>query len=823
MKSQIYVITETLLEAVNYLKKQIQQQNVNEIIMISSTMVEAIESVYRSSQQSENEELKQSAEGVLKSFQALIESLNEGDLQTMQTTIQFSLEPNIRKLHKMTEQEEKSEILIGIYDDTYEPEQSYRKERLEALVKEAPRQNTSLVLFTSKDVDFDQEIIHGRVYKDGKFVDQDTRFPDVISNNFPKIYYAQSLEERRLREMIPFTSHTFGNKLSLPKKLLKNPQTADLFIPFIGVTSMRKVNEFFEKNNKAVLKPISSARGENIHFIERVNDKYKVSSGKDVLIVSYLVFKTWIEESIVPEHYILQKYVKTVTKKGEPFDFRAHMQKNEEGKWHLTKLYPRVGSAKGILSNISTGGYTMDIEPFLEQEYGTQAEAIHKRLIEKSFLIAKEIDKNYRMSVDEMGIDLAIDQNQHIWMHESNPGPQSKYHEEERAVHTIGYAKYLAKNKIFYSNEIQEETGFDNQFQAKGSPLTVVDWKEEKPVIGLFTTKTLDDAKLNQVSAYVAAYYNAYFYTFEASDIDLSMNVIRGNVYADGQWVEKIVPFPDVIYDRLRMRGLQPYNLFYEAFDFYGVPMTHTTEAGSIDKLTLYEQLSKYEQLQEHLIPFIKIETHENIEEGLRQYKNLILKPRRGSFAQGIIIIRTIEAGQYLWTVNDKDEELTTQQLKEKLRQLNASQYVAQKFIDSLTKEGQAFDLRFYTMKDVEKNEWTSIGNYVRIGYGRDTIKAMTMGGYQGRLEGFLKRNRPQFTKYKVQQLERFLAEVSSIYENETEGRFLDLAFDILIDEQSNFYLIELNSNRPGSYNMEIELASYAIKACLNILEKEQR
>ena len=46
--------------------------------------------------------------------------------------------------------------------------------------------------------------------------------------------------------------------------------------------------------------------------------------------------------------------------------------------------------------------------------------------------------------MDEVGVDLAIDRNEHIWLYEVNAGPQTKNHEWERAKNTIAYAHYIA-------------------------------------------------------------------------------------------------------------------------------------------------------------------------------------------------------------------------------------------------------------------------------------------------------------------------------------------------------------------------------------------
>nr|WP_054751722.1 YheC/YheD family protein [Piscibacillus salipiscarius] len=81
-------------------------------------------------------------------------------------------------------------------------------------------------------------------------------------------------------------------------------------------------------------------------------------------------FSNLIHEKILPNNYIVQKYINARTKNDEPFDFRAHMQKNGEGKWQITKIYPRTGSSNSIQIDLIKGGNLRDTEEFLINEFG---------------------------------------------------------------------------------------------------------------------------------------------------------------------------------------------------------------------------------------------------------------------------------------------------------------------------------------------------------------------------------------------------------------------------------------------------------------------
>jgi D-alanine-D-alanine ligase-like ATP-grasp enzyme len=45
--------------------------------------------------------------------------------------------------------------------------------------------------------------------------------------------------------------------------------------------------------------------------------------------------------------------------------------------------------------------------------------------------------------LSELGIDFLLDEEDKLWLIETNALPQSSLHEHERAIHTIGYALSL--------------------------------------------------------------------------------------------------------------------------------------------------------------------------------------------------------------------------------------------------------------------------------------------------------------------------------------------------------------------------------------------
>src|SRR5699024_9024854 len=60
-----------------------------------------------------------------------------------------------------------------------------------------------------------------------------------------------------------------------------------------------------------------------------------------------------------------------------------------------------------------------------------------EEILRLSLDVTQHLDKLYGLSLNELGLDFAIDDTGRIWMHEANNGPQTAYHEEERAIEYI--------------------------------------------------------------------------------------------------------------------------------------------------------------------------------------------------------------------------------------------------------------------------------------------------------------------------------------------------------------------------------------------------
>ena len=815
---QIVNILDTLLEASDHLFTLAKNKNHKDSIFLFTTIVETYQVV--SNHLLLDQTMKSSCEGHIinlgKTINSIAKQLEKRKFLKINELLQFSFNPEIKKIKTAlltiysnhTDLVNKS-VSIGVYLCQRNPREAYPEKRIQALVNESNKRNLTIFFFSSKDVDFEREKIAGEVFQNGEWKVKQFPFPDVIHNIFPQAKAIQSKTEKRLRKMIPFTTYGVGDKFYSAKKLVEARKFAHLLVPFKITTDEFIVKKFIEENKIVVLKPIRGRQGQNIYFVDKRKSHYILTEHKKKQSLSPSEFNEWLQTVILKNKnsYMVQKYIKSRTKEGEPFDIRAHVQKDGEGKWQITKIYPRIGNRKSILSNISRGGRADELTSFLSEEFGNAGEKHEQELSRMSLELAHHVDQLYGMAIDELGIDLAIDENGRYWLHEVNGGPQSTYHEEERAVRTIAYTEYIAKNRLFFTNEF-EQYKRKGQFNAKHTDLPRASLNHEVK-IGMLVGKNSESDKFLEACAYVAVMEKVDLFYFTPTDIDYDEMLIKGYFYMNGEWTPQVVEYPDVIYDRLRMRGFKKFNGIYDELD--GIPFTNEFMGDSISKLEVYDKLKETGELENVMIPYQKIERTKDVFHYIDKYEKVIVKPEKGSFAKGVHYIEKIAAGSYLLVEGESERELIQVQLTHYLEDLlKKGSFLVQKYIETRTIDDHPFDIRAHMMKD-GNGDWSIVTIYPRVGMRRATITVMKEGGYIGEIKGFLKRNFKTDVDELNEKIKEWSLKVSQIFETTYNHYMNELGIDFAMDKNRDLFLVEVNVNKPGNTYLEFETAKKGI------------
>jgi UDP-N-acetylmuramoyl-tripeptide--D-alanyl-D-alanine ligase len=318
--------------------------------------------------------------------------------------------------------------------------------------------------FSPGTVNFVNRSIRGQVYENGRWQERIMPFPDVIYNagSPEKLAKSKGIVDK-LKSEIPFTTHSIGNKWNTNERLLEAKEFSNYLIPSEIVKRVDTFHKFITSFQRVVFKPIDGRKGQGILFISKIENRYEVRVGAESAIYTKQQLDALLNEKFAAGTYIIQPYIQSVTKSGLVYDFRLHIQKNGEGKWTITTIYPRIAPKGSIIANINSGGYTNYLDPFLQQEFEDEAFNIRRMLEHFSLALASHLDELQMVQhgevIDEIGIDVGLDENLKIWMYEVNwrPGcPPTFYLELDVVINNIQYAKYIAENQSKINKEIME-------------------------------------------------------------------------------------------------------------------------------------------------------------------------------------------------------------------------------------------------------------------------------------------------------------------------------------------------------------------------------
>ncbi|WP_462413427.1 YheC/YheD family endospore coat-associated protein [Neobacillus sp. Marseille-QA0830] len=335
-------------------------------------------------------------------------------------------------------------ILIGMLHNRKSPT---KLKRAYACAAAAKMEGMDFCYFSYRCVDLTNKKINGWVYENGNWVVKELNYPDVIINVSSPETPLQKSVYYQLKQMIPFTRQALGNKMSVYQKMYEDGEFRDYLIPTYLLENPVDLLDYIEHTPTIVVKPIDGRYGKGVLFITKTTDgDYFIKSGIMTDQMDFESFHIYIEQLVLEKKCLYQPYIDCKTKYGLAYDFRIHVQKNGQGEWEVNLIYPRISGNSQLVSNIGSGGYRGELDPFLKEQFAEEDSKIKHKLESLAMVLPTYLEKIYQKSFDEIGIDVGIDPHHQLWLFEVNTRPGARYRELDTAIRLVKYAKYLAEN-----------------------------------------------------------------------------------------------------------------------------------------------------------------------------------------------------------------------------------------------------------------------------------------------------------------------------------------------------------------------------------------
>ena len=310
--------------------------------------------------------------------------------------------------------------------------------------------NIELFSFNPSDIDFENKTVRGMFLIGNTKVNRVVPFPQIIDNAIMVGEDGARLE--RLEQDCYVIRHSLRtDKQKTYEILLNDGKYTDFLIQSHVIDSFEQFQKLLgENHNDVIMKPQRGARGIGIVHIQFDGGTYIVNVQNETLKMSPDEFLKFYNENLVRRKHILQPYIVSRTRSGNPFDIRIHARRGARGCFKVSP-FPRIGNAAGVVSNIATGGYSMKYETFLQAEYGDDWKMIYDKLKEFGRTFPEYYQQLWATTLFDIGVDMGIQKRGSEYdfkIFEVNTYIDGPFFELEDAVTHFEYFRYIEKNYL---------------------------------------------------------------------------------------------------------------------------------------------------------------------------------------------------------------------------------------------------------------------------------------------------------------------------------------------------------------------------------------
>lgn len=305
-----------------------------------------------------------------------------------------------------------------------------------------------IIYLRPRDINIEEGTVNGKILVQNKWITTTTKLPKFI--DISPFCYKKKNEEitdyLNKYTTLSYTNVKNINKFELQRLLQKDPDFEQLVIPTKVIESPDDVMVFLDKYGKLILKPVYGQFGSDVYTLSRNEDKYVLLHERSESVLSHNECIDFLKDLIEKQKFLVQKYIKSVTKQGYPFDCRINVEKNGRGEWTIARMFFRIGIGQKVVSNISQGGGVSNVKPFLESNFKENAETISNELKKVAMSLPYKIEELRESTLMTLGIDIGLDSDGKLYLFEVNSAPGTTQLKGEAALLRVQYYNYMLSN-----------------------------------------------------------------------------------------------------------------------------------------------------------------------------------------------------------------------------------------------------------------------------------------------------------------------------------------------------------------------------------------
>ena len=194
-------------------------------------------------------------------------------------------------------------------------------------------------------------------------------------------------------------------------------------IPATQLLNARSLATSLNHYQVVFVKPVYGSFGNRIMRIARRKDGYAVQQESRISHVPKQRIARTVFQHTRGHGFMLQKGVSLLHVGGRPVDFRVLLLRpNRE--WEVMGIMGKVATGRRIVTNFNHGGQAVQFRAILRKTGYSQStiQRLEQQMKRISISAAQQFRKRYPQC-RRLGIDIAIDQRQQLWILEVNTNP----------------------------------------------------------------------------------------------------------------------------------------------------------------------------------------------------------------------------------------------------------------------------------------------------------------------------------------------------------------------------------------------------------------
>ncbi|NLN19684.1 MAG: YheC/YheD family protein [Firmicutes bacterium] len=323
--------------------------------------------------------------------------------------------------------------------------------------------------FSCSAVDFKRGQIRGYTLSSGgeqsRWVRRLFPLPDVVYDHITYRRRDRAADIRKLRARlteagIPFFNQGFFDKWDVHNRLMNSPHMQP-HLPETTPLSLEALQEMTAKYRRVFIKPAQGSLGRNIYILTRSpTGRFEFRRGRGRASRQMLNDLSNVEAKLArlkKDHYIVQQGLELCRAYGRAVDIRVIMQRTQHGRWAVTKIFARVARRGRLVSNISAGGKGLSASRTLRRCFSSsKVKSLIREIRRVAHLVCETMAENTDGHLGELGVDVGVDRQGHVWVIEVNSKPHRKAYDTLEGRPTakrsfrrpMQYAAYLAGFRI---------------------------------------------------------------------------------------------------------------------------------------------------------------------------------------------------------------------------------------------------------------------------------------------------------------------------------------------------------------------------------------